>query len=117
MFAVARDEVGHGEGRRFWGRGGEAEAEADEVCRGPGAEGEVAGGGAGVGERAGGAGEKREGDDACLLKLKGFDAAEGGLGGVGLVPSEDFIDGEVEGSGDGGAGLSIEKGGEEELVD
>lgn len=109
---MARGEIGHGEGRRLWGRGGEAEAEADEVCRGPGTEGEVGGVGAGVGEGAGGAGEKREGDDACLLKLEGFDAAEGGLGGVGLVPGEDFIDGKGECRGEVGAGLSGDECGE-----
>lgn len=68
---------------------------------------------AGVGQRIGGAGEDREGDDAGLLELERFEAAEGGLGEVGLEPGEDFFDGEGEGSGDGGAGLSVEEGGEE----
>lgn len=117
MLAVIGGEIGHGEGRRFWGRGGEAKAEADEICRGPGAESEVGGGGAGVGEGAGGAGEEREGDDAGLLKLKGFDAAESGLGGVGLVPGEDFIDGKGECRGEVGAGFSGDEGGEEGVVE
>lgn len=42
-------------------------------------------------------GEDGAGDDPGLLKLKGFKAAEGGLGEVGLEPGEDLFDGEVEG--------------------
>jgi len=52
---------------------------------------------AGVGERIDRAGEDGEGDDAGLLELERFEAAEGGLGEVGLEPGEDCFYGEVEG--------------------
>lgn len=94
-------------------RCGEPEAEADEVGRGTGLEGGVGGCCAGAGEGAGCRGKDGEGDDAGLLELERFEAAESGLGEVGFEPGEDFFDGEVEGSGDGGAGLSIEEGGEQ----
>lgn len=41
--------------------------------------------------------EDGAGDNPGLLKLEGFEAAEGGLGEVGFEPGEDFFDGKVEG--------------------
>lgn len=90
-----------------------AQAEAEEIGSGAGLEDGVGGCGAGAGEGAGCRGKDGEGDDAGLLELEGFDAAEGGLGEVGLEPSEDFFDGEGESFGDGGAGLAVEECGEE----